>query len=482
MNKRRLCLLLALALCACALAGCAQSEEAPARPAYEPEEDWGTLPSGRKVTAPLNFLSLDGKRLAVEMREVTVESGHMVAEAVLQAFLDGPESEDLKKILRNIELVSVEVSGRVANVELSTQFAGYDAGEMLTARAALANTLCDLLDIDYVNVYVDGKDPGYEGKPLGAIKKVDVNLSLYLDQIRQEMNQIDTDDSYTEQRVITLYLPDPSGKYLTATAKEAQIRLRQMDDGYDRDYISTVLYELFQSAPELFVGTTISGAPMAVLDGAGGKIIALALTEEPENPYLAYGAIVTSLMGFVPECNGVRVSLYNGQETVLVQSAGGVEFENGLMRRSDFSGLIGNNIRLCLPRPEGSDLVTVSRTVPQDEAENPVRILRELMKAEPEEGLVNPFPEGTEETELLDAKLCGRTAVLDFSASFAGRCASMTAAEQYALVYAIVNTMTEIHGISRVQFLREGESFGPLGQLDLSGPILRNPGLNAPSN
>lgn len=159
-----------------------------------------------------------------------------------------------------------------------------------------------------------------------------------------------------------------------------------------------------------------------------------------------------------------------------------MEFENGLMRRSDFSGLIGNNIRLCLPRPEGSDLVTVSRTVPQDEAENPVRILRELMKAEPEEGLVNPFPEGTEETELLDAKLCGRTAVLDFSASFAGRCASMTAAEQYALVYAIVNTMTEIHGISRVQFLREGESFGPLGQLDLSGPILRNPGLNAPSN
>lgn len=98
-----------------------------------------------------------------------------------------------------------------------------------------------------------------------------MNLSLYLDQIRQEMNQIDTDDSYTEQRVITLYLPDPSGKYLTATAKEAQIRLRQMDDGYDRDYISTVLYELFQSAPELFVGTTISGGAHGGARRGGGK-------------------------------------------------------------------------------------------------------------------------------------------------------------------------------------------------------------------
>lgn len=68
---------------------------------------------------------------------------------------------------------------------------------------------------------------------------------------------------------------------------------------------------------------------MAVLDGAGGKIIALALTEEPENPYLAYGAIVTSLMGFVPECNGVRVSLYNGQETVLVQAPAGWSLKTG---------------------------------------------------------------------------------------------------------------------------------------------------------
>lgn len=135
---------------------------------------------------------------------------------------------------------------------------------------------------------------------------------------------------------------------------------------------------------------------MAVLDGAGGKIIALALTEEPENPYLAYGAIVTSLMGFVPECNGVRVSLYNGQETVLVQSAGGVEFENGLMRRSDFSGLIRQQYRLCLPRPEGSDLVNCEPgTVPQDEAENPGAHPAGADESGARGGLVNPFPEGT---------------------------------------------------------------------------------------
>ena len=69
-------------------------------------------------------------------------------------------------------------------------------------QAALANTLTSLFDIDYINVYVDGMDPGYLGM-LWALSSRRRWTSLLCDQIIQEQKRITDDDAYGERRIIT---------------------------------------------------------------------------------------------------------------------------------------------------------------------------------------------------------------------------------------------------------------------------------------
>ena len=68
--------------------------------------------------------------------------------------------------------------------------------------------------------------------------------------------------------------------------------------------------------------------------------------------------------------------------------------------------------------------------------------------------------------------------LLNLSGAFAASMTRFTAAQERAVVYAIVNTLTQGTGVERVAFFFEGEQREALsGGLEMRGEFLRNPGM-----
>lgn len=482
--KRLFSVILAAVFVCCFLAACDAGETAVRRPGFVSSDAWAKEPESRSITAPLNFLSTDGNHLMTEIRKVEVLPGQTDEEAVIQAVINGPlDTRAMSRVLStSIELVSVEKSGRVINIELSANYTYYSELEMLKVRAALANTLTSLFDIDYINVYVDGMDPGYLGMPLGAFKPTTLDLSLLCDQIIQEQKRITDNDVYEERRVITYYVPDPGGTLLIADPEEEAIETVSSGETVERNYLRTVIFGLMTGPrAELFGGFNLVSEPMIVPDENGRRTALVILRERPENEILAYGSLVYSITGFVCNISSVTLALESdnaaGYEPITrVEGLG--DFEDGEFTRSDFSGLIGDYVTLYAPHETEYSLSQYTAAVPQSKRSDPAELLKELFNARalPEEA-VPPLPKGVGEDDVLSIKLCGSVAVVDLSGSFRSRCAELGQREEYLLVYSMVNALTEIAEVTSVQFTFDGVTEQKLNSIDVSGPLFRNFGL-----
>lgn len=468
------------AVCAVAfflVPGCSSQRNTIAKPAFEASDEWKNAEVSRTIRAPLSFLSLDGNHLMVEMRDVEVQEDQTDAEAVIQALINGPiDTRTMRSILStSVRLVSVEISGRVANIELSTNYMYYREDEMLKVRVALANTLCQLLDVDYINVYVDGMEPGYLGMPLGACEATQLDLALYCDQVIQQQRNITDDDDYEERRIITLYTADATESYLIANPQEAVIRTTISGETVERNYLRTVV-ELALEDP-LFDGVSLIGDPAIQPDAENKKMAMLVLDGRPENEALAYGALVYAITGFVCNISYVNIVVReNGTYTPVTELEGLKLTGDSLLRRSEFSSLIGNNATLYLPDEDKGRTKAVEACLPQRKSEDAESILQELFNGSQTRA---PLLEGLDGSIVNSAKLCGNVAVVDLSADFDEACQQLTDQQEYLVVYSIVNTLTEIREIDEVQFLIDGQQIEYLKCTNISGPLLRNPGLIA---
>ena len=73
--------------------------------------------------------------------------------------------------------------------------------------------------------------------------------------------------------------------------------------------------------------------------------------------------------------------------------------------------------------------------------------------------------------------LIAGTALVDLSETFRAACQGMGQAEERNMVYAMVNTLTEMDGVTRVRFYVNGEPSPLAGWLFMEGEFLRHPGL-----
>ncbi len=103
--------------------------------------------------------------------------------------------------------------------------------------------------------------------------------------------------------------------------------------------------------------------------------------------------------------------------------------------------------------------------------------LEELLRGEVPRGCDRPLPPGT---ELLGISMQDGVATVDFSEDLRKGFKGGSDNEQVT-VYAIVNTLTSLPTIERVQILVEGESINTLGgHHDVSGPLAFDDELVAP--
>ncbi len=167
------------------------------------------------------------------------------------------------------------------------------------------------------------------------------------------------------------------------------------------------------------------------------------------------------------------VTAYIGDELVSVVVPGGVyegadepvNFQNGVMRRSDFSHFLLSNCTLYFSDGAGH-LTAVQRPIPYYET-------RSACDNAP--GIQTVLPDTLGDADVLGLGLSGTTLLLNLSQHAAADMAQVEPASERLMVYALVNTLTELRGVSGVCFFFAGAQRDSLaGAIYWPGVFLRD--------
>lgn len=488
-----------LALCM-ALSGCA-----PVAFEVQPESTGLVLPEP-EVSAPaapmgdsrqeesrsigLYYISEDGQALRQIWREVSVPSDKTLEEVVAENLLSMPESAGLSEVVPyGTTLLSLEQSNGVVTVDLSIDARSVeDEQALLNMRAAFANTLCELDGVEYVNLLIGGQEEGILGMPLGAMSQNDGNLATLWAQVQADEARFvqGLEEERTLERNVTLYFPAQDDTYILPEVRKIEFT----DDNYQ-----AVLMDELLKGPSANQGTKaltpsesgiLAGEPEVQISEDGLKQICFRFVPElrellnqagvSEGQFFA--ALTYTMSGFVPELEGITAFI-GEQQVIEVQQAGQIlNFEDGVMRREDFHSAAGRQVKLYFAGEDGG-LKLVTRAMDQLSATSPRVLLYELFTGvRAGEDAQNVAPDGLLDTDILGVRIENEQALVNLSANFYRCCQTLDAQAERNLVYAMVNTLTELDGIKTVQFYIEGEVVDVLTQkIYIKAPLMRNPGL-----
>lgn len=518
---KRLRAIIALAmvmlLCACSIQT-QYNEDLPLSTAMPPEP---AANQDAPFEAALYFIAADGRNLAVEYRTVEREEGTSYAYSALQELMKGPQSTALTpSIPEGLMLDAVELSTDACNVYFTGTFPAI-IQQWLVARIAVAATVKAAEGIGSVNVYFNQMEPGYAGRPLGALLPVQDALDVYLNNLRQEYEVLsqtpEGEAGSYETRLATLYFADSNVEWLLCSNREvyysrsermgaiaktlvdellkgatgdselepvlpAELTLAQMPRIY---YPDTGEYDDQAAAAgndtnEPVLSQFTTGIFQA---GAGIEnrecIIELVFNEleQEYNEDIMCGALVLTLTGFIPNVKGVKISFVKEDGTLDTLGNG------AYFKRSDFTHLIGHTIKLAFPESDGLALNSVARVVGQSKVYDPYARLCELFEGPADPGVLYPLfiCDDIESVYAADDLI-----VINWRAGFSEKLKNMVNSEAFAVpkscrerlfIFSVVNTLTELPGINRVWMLEDGKKLNTPVSLYLGNPLLRNPGL-----
>lgn len=492
-GKGKLLAMLALALWL--LAGCAaQIEERPmedlsgveiAPGAQAPLQD---AYAPQRATVMLYFLSEDGSALVPVAREITVEDGSHLAQAAYRALMGGPlEGEEgvfwpasgMPGALR-----PVEVSGMTATVDLPARVRELPQEQLYALRQGVANTLTELPGISYVNVLVGGREEGFDlgaTFPVGTLSRVD-DMDVGAQYARtDELRQSSTGVT----RLTTLWFPTADGAMLLP-----EVRSISYASASPVEYMYTLLEQL-GNGTGMDMAMRRVPAPLDYIeempdivrteDGAYRAIelrflptLDEALADKGISRAVYIGMLTNTLMGFVPGVEGVQVFI--GDERITGVSAeqtpDGVAFEfaQTLATRQDFTHYAGAVCTLYVPQ-DGA-LVRRDCVIAQSLQGSPRERLTALLRQE-------DMPlKGIGEGDILAVEIRDEDILVHLSKDAALAIAALSPQEERAVIYAMVNTLTQDAGRMDVRFFFDGAQVQELaGGLDLRGRMTRNPGM-----
>ena len=493
-----LCLLLCLCLL---LAGCEGTSSAPAsRMTLPPVQLSYTAPENdmdqeRTQSVMLYLPSTDGSRLISLPRTAKLNASRRSAETLCQMLFSCPGDTQTVplgggKELRLSETEAVEVSGSVVTVSLGASALRLSHEQLFTVGQALANTLCQFGDVEYVNVLVNGVQPGLDVAstlPAGCFQP----------NTREDLSTLWARASAKTQgrRAMTaaLYFPAAGGRGIlceartlsfqdTETATVIRTLLEALSVGAETipdaprypDLLSLLLEE-----PKI---TETAGSRRAVLhfdDTLNQMLIANGITRS-----MMAASLVYTITTFVPALDGVEMVI--GDETITSVTPSGtcvhtdetIHFPSRLMRRSDFSVFLLSPCPLYFADEKGALCETV-RYVPFYESCSARKIIDQLMLGpqnyDTVSGLSPVLPEGLRDADLIGVSLEKETLALNFSSRLLTLSQGMTPEAERNMVYAVVNSLCRMQGVKRVSFFIIGEQPETFaGAVFLPGDFLPN--------
>jgi len=459
--------------------------------------------TGKVEKVAVYFLNGASGTLTAEVRTVVIGQDTNPAEVAVRELLKGPSNGDLLAPVapQGMSFDRMEYSRGVANVYLNYAGEPMDPAQKFRLELAITDTVTDVLGAAYVSVFYNGAQSGYyPGIPYGPMVKQTGNLDDIWNQASAKY--LDTPVVPGEQGPPPQPSPAPSESAVPAPKVKkipTVLYFISSDGGYllpevrnvkytDGDYIKSIIAELGKGPQSTSVMASPLSNDVALLEddritpaAGGGYRLTLDFRSQPARDdsdargvSLAYASIVYSITGFVPDIVSTEIFV-NGKKVADAETG------KTAVSRSDYSEYVGSSAPVYFA-DRGSDLLLqVSRSMEQDRIWSAKQRVLELIDGPlPGDG-ENAWPvvpEGITDADILSVKIYSDTAYVNLSGNFANRSAGLSSKAEMLLVYSIVNTITAMDGINKVQFLVEGRQAETLaGSIALTDPFLRNYGI-----
>ncbi|MDO5323609.1 MAG: GerMN domain-containing protein [Clostridia bacterium] len=497
MNTRLQRVAALMLICLLSLSGCASGAQVagdemqralPDPPTIEDAQILGDVrdPYTRDVTlyyAVENSLDLTGITRAVEVNP----NETLISQTLLELLKTLSGTGALRTVSSSEQLIDLEYSCGTVCVNLTLEAGARQSDQDgLLLCAAIADTLLGLEGVEAVNILAGGRSEAVCALPLGAINEPSDNISALYAQLQSEESRFLTEQTASISRNVILYFPSSDGGYLLPELRELT---------FDSDDYASVILDALKAGPmerdccfSAMPGNQelLSDAPRLWISDAGERVIDVNFSQMLPN-YLAfagvdawqlYGSVALSLCSFLPELDAVRICVDGAPVETCALGEAQLQFEGGLMRRSDFSARIGSSAMLYFADSDGG-LRRVECAMSRSAAVSPKRILAEMILAEdPGSGLTSVFPDGILPEDILGVEISGNIAVVNLSGSFYSRCQLLDASGERRLIYAMINSLTELVDVGAVRFIVEGRSIDTMVQsIYLRTPLLPDPGI-----
>jgi len=466
--------------------------------------------TGRVVTSAVYFYNATTDMLTAEPRRLVIKTDTNPAKVAVEALLAGPSSSSgLNSVApAGMTLDSIEFSREVANVYLLYDGQAMEQYDQYILELAIANTVTDILGATYIYVFLNGMQAGFKGGLRAPLKKqtVSVTEALQSAEAKYAAGQTLLTDVPSADEAQPTATPAVTGTdeipleepYVPATMElQTVLYYISADGGYLLPEVHTVKYTQGKVVETLIAelkktpnnstlmksplpeDLTVTGSLTTLEDGT--RTLTLDFSERidsgADEVVLSYASIIYTLTGFIPGVKEVELNVAGNPIT----SIGAMDNLGDGIQRSDFVGYIGSSALLYFDDSNSDLLLSVSRSMEQGKTWSARARVLELLRG-PLKGDGNDvlpvMPPGVADADILSVDVYGDTAYVNLSQNFKNACAGMTAKTEMLLVYAIVNTITAMDGISKVQFLVEGKQTQTLaGTLCLADPFLKNYGL-----
>ena len=263
------------------------------------------------------------------------------------------------------------------------------------------------------------------------------------------------------------------GDYLGAIISEL---MRGPDDTNDCARLLPSSSQYMREAPEIITSSDGSKIAVISLKGAAGDYF----DRNGISTALAFGSMTRSICGFVPNVDGALYDIDGIVVNELYDSQGRLmyTFADGIMRRSDFDSLVGDTATLYYPASDCSAVVPVCVAMPRYDVDNPRALLKLLMQQPLSAGLSRATPDIVTDADTLGVRVENDQVLINLSGAFYQACQGLTSGRARTMVYAIVNTMCQMDGISGVRFYFDGERVESLAStISMRGPLMYNGGI-----
>lgn len=438
--------------------------------------------------------SVEGDKLVTVPAEAMFSVSRHPAETLCRLLYEHPGNEYAAALPRDAALSGahpVEVSGNTVTVSLSAAALRLSHEELLLLCQATANTLGQLEDVQYVNVLINGVQPGLD---LAATQPSGCYQPAAQLEMSAQWNRAVSGKNGTRQTInAALYYPAAGARGIVCEARPLSFASLEYTD------VLMTLLSALTEGPQALDGVPrypelarfLRQAPV-VSEENGSKRVVLhfdaalngAIIEQGITRSVMAASLVYTFTTFIPGVEGVEIHI--GDEliqsltpTATLTGAGEtLAFENGLMKRGDFSGFLLSGCTLYFAGADGK-LHQVTRLVPHYESRNVRFLIGQLMSGpqdyDSEEKLQAVLPNGLRDADLLGVSMEEDTLVLHFSENLVSLCRGMDEQQERNMIYAVVNSLCELPRVKKVRFMINGSQAQALaGALYLPGSFLPN--------